>query len=921
MRADSLPRIASRYGFYSLLVVVALTASGCKTDTGPDDPTVLGDPPSEAYLGVEYYYNFGAYGGEDLLDFSLTNAPSWLGLEGTSNKARPGIIMRGVPGLSGGGRGDADLGQSENINLLTTDGSSAGVLSFDIEVERNPLSLDADDFAEGKASDDPESGDNRCEAPTLNAEGEHTYEANEFAEDGTVSGTETRTSQTTPVLVKVLLEQPSVTRIAVAFELSSDFDPNGCDQGFTPEHQRCEEGDSNRDDAIIGRDIVAFGSNSEQWLGVPDYLEYQEDEDGVVSQGVVTLEPGITECYIRLEVVDDTIPEPSESLRITLTEIRSGLAALGPSDTEVRATLVIDDNEPVVRLETLEGRQRDAVSVGEAREFVAVLSGDRGRQTILARLADGEDSVAKEGDYVIETPVGEDNWEENSTLAFPEGTNRVRFRVAIPDDYTNPELDDRFLLLEPDQQFQAGRENYAGTAADGDLRVNINELVTPLVLNDGDGFVATDISLGHEGRLFVAGYDGQANDQVLVRIFDQKGNLLQEVAVSDSAVELQNPDPVIDFVQREETEGSNRVDRFEFAVAYTATEEIPDQTSNGGEDVVAGLYWFDEAQPAGNEYVEVWTLRTGTSGDDIPRWVGVNSDSGAVIVAGETSGSWPGTTRGGESDSFLQRIDTTRDANDRVPEIAWTRQVGSSENDSVVSGSTSSASPYLFGRTTGAIGGNAQLGGDDAFFYNASSADSTLTVYQRGTDSDETVTDGLFAFSNIWLLGNSNQRYSVGRKDDEDNTLESDSLTHKSGFLLGYSFSGKINKAFSFGSDDRNHPDTFTSLLAFDDGLVAGGWSQGAFAQASENSGTTQPVLGRLDPAKNIEAEDDEDGESREIEIVSELWRVQADMGGAEIRALANYRDDEIVTLVRDEVGGNEEWTILLFSAEGSQLN
>ncbi|CAN0604489.1 unnamed protein product, partial [Ectocarpus sp. 12 AP-2014] len=132
MRADSLPRIACSLGRYGLLLAATLTATGCKTDTGPDDPTILGDPPTEAYLGVEYYYNFGAFGGERILDFSLTNAPSWLALEDTSNKARPGIIMRGVPGLSGGARGDADLGKQENINLLTTDGERAGMQPFDI---------------------------------------------------------------------------------------------------------------------------------------------------------------------------------------------------------------------------------------------------------------------------------------------------------------------------------------------------------------------------------------------------------------------------------------------------------------------------------------------------------------------------------------------------------------------------------------------------------------------------------------------------------------------------------------------------------------------------------------------------------------------------------------------------------------------
>ena len=76
-----------------VVLLFALAASGCKTEKDPDQPTILGIPPATAC------------GGEDILDYTLTNAPSWLALEDTSNKARQGVIMRGVPGLSGGTRG------------------------------------------------------------------------------------------------------------------------------------------------------------------------------------------------------------------------------------------------------------------------------------------------------------------------------------------------------------------------------------------------------------------------------------------------------------------------------------------------------------------------------------------------------------------------------------------------------------------------------------------------------------------------------------------------------------------------------------------------------------------------------------------------------------------------------------------------
>ena len=95
MRADLISRIVSASRFIvGLVITLALVA--CKTEKAADQPTILGVPPSTAYLGVEYYYNFGAYGGETILDYSLTNAPSWLALEDINNKARQGIIARGA---------------------------------------------------------------------------------------------------------------------------------------------------------------------------------------------------------------------------------------------------------------------------------------------------------------------------------------------------------------------------------------------------------------------------------------------------------------------------------------------------------------------------------------------------------------------------------------------------------------------------------------------------------------------------------------------------------------------------------------------------------------------------------------------------------------------------------------------------------
>jgi hypothetical protein len=896
-----------------VLVLLSFGLSGCKTEKDPDQPTILGVPPVFAYLGVEYSYNFGAYGGEDILDYSLTNAPSWLALEDTSNKARQGIIMRGVPGLTGGSRGEADLGKTEGINLVTTDGRMAGAQPFDIDVKYNVMSLDAEPFTEGESPEIPASNREQCALPDLETEGEHSFTVNLYNEDGSVSGTRDLTLPTRRVYVKVVLDQPSVTRVAVAFELMSDYDASSCDVGFSPPHQNCDHSASNAGDAILGKDIVGLGSNSsmpqdETGESDFDYIEYELDEQGFYTRGVITLEPGITECYLPLEVVEDSFPEPVESLRLALTEVRSGLAGLGSGNGGVVTNLSIQDNEPVLSLETVKGGGRDTLNVGDVREYVARLSGDRDRD-IFAKLSHTEDSTARlDSEFVIER-LEEGNWVENDELVFPEGTDEVPFRIRVPaGSYANPAFSDRFILLGINENFQAGREDYARAESDNLIRVSLNELTSPLVLNNGDGFVAKDIAMGHDGRLFVAGYDSQDNDRVLVRIFDQRGAQLQQVAISSAGDSLIAPDPVINVVQRKVTQGGTKVDRFEFVVAYSTDQAVEGTTALGGQDVVTSLYWFDSAINGG-DYIQTWAIRTGTEADDQVRWAGINRDTGYVVLAGETDGVFDQQQASGGIDSFLQRIDTELDGNTQQPAVAWTRQAGSAADDSVAGGTTQSISPGLFGSAAGSVEGAPVIGGIDAFFFNASSAASELSVNQVGTAGDEPVSGGLFQGSTLWLIGASDGLYSVLEQDEEEPELERESLSSTAGFLLGYSSSGIVSRAFSLNDDNDQADETLQGLTAFDGDIVVSGKTNGDFASEDLVSGLEQGIVARVSLVPEVETEDEESGFRND-------WRYQLAVDNSAILDLENYRDDEIVALSRI---GND-WYVLLFSPEGQLL-
>ncbi|HET8801910.1 MAG TPA: Calx-beta domain-containing protein [Marinobacter sp.] len=909
MRADWFPRpvsvTATRITVvrWAGLILALLVVSGCKTERAADQPTVLGTPPATAYLGVEYYYNFGAYGGEGILDYSLTNAPAWLALEDTSNKARQGIIMRGVPGLTGGARGEDDLGRIQDINLITTDGQNAGVQPFDIEVKYNPLSLDAETFIEGESPDIPETPREHCSPPDLDTPGEHSFTINEYNQDGTVSGTRTLTAATRPVAVKVLLEKPSVTRVSVAFNLTSEYDPSRCDPDVNAPHQRCDHSDANRGEAIVGQDIVALGSGSGVLLEEPAYLSYQQDEDGVYTSGLVTFEPGVTECYIRLEVIDDQFPEPSEAGLLTLTEVRNGLAGLGENNGGAKTSLVVDDNEPRVTLETVNGGLRDAINVGGSVEYVARLTGERDGE-FRAKLGETEDSTARLGSEFTTSAPG-------NQLVFAADEDEVRFTVTVPQaGYANGDLPDRVILLGLDETYQAGREGYARPSDAAPLRISINELTAPLAVGDVNGFVATDIDIGHSGRLFVAGFDAQDNNRVKVRIYNQKGTLLQDVAVSDAGDQLAAPAPVIDAALRKVSEDTGTVDRFEFVVAYSTDAPVAGTTALGGQDALISLYHFDP-DSNGGEYVAAWTHRSGTTEDDVARWAGINRESGFIVLAGETRGEWAGQTASGGVDSFLQRIDSVNNGNELAPLVAWTRQVGSAADDAVAGGSAAAITPLVFGSAEGAVNGEPVLGGVDAYFYSAASASGNLSVYQRGTEGNEVVNDGLFASANLWLLGNSAGAYSVTTNEDEERSLDRVPTSSGAGFLLGYSTAGQINRAVTLNDPDDASEEALAAITPFFSDLVVAGSTLGDFTGDAMTTGVAQGIVARVSPVP----EPDPEAEPESLPFRNE-WRYQLDAADSAVRALANYRDDEIVAFVRR--GGTFE--VLIFSPEGVLL-
>src|SRR5690606_3098200 len=86
-----------------LIVAGSVFLAACSGGKGSEkELRILGTPPPQAYLGVEYKYDVGIDGGSGIPTVSLSNAPRWMSAEYVDNPARKGVVVRGVPGISSG---------------------------------------------------------------------------------------------------------------------------------------------------------------------------------------------------------------------------------------------------------------------------------------------------------------------------------------------------------------------------------------------------------------------------------------------------------------------------------------------------------------------------------------------------------------------------------------------------------------------------------------------------------------------------------------------------------------------------------------------------------------------------------------------------------------------------------------------------
>ncbi len=155
-------------------------------------------------------------------------------------------------------------------------------------------------------------------------------------------------------------------------------------------------------------------------------------------------------------------------------------------------------------------------------------------------------------------------------------------------------------------------------------------------------------------------------------------------------------------------------------VAGSTEGVLPGQTGAGGPD--AFLRKYDRAGAV------AWTLQFGTPAGDSA--LAVAADPSGVYVAGGTGGTFPGQTRAGDYDAYLQKYDPNGT-------LVWTRQFGTVAGDDARAVAADGSGAYVAGLTTGTFPGQTSAGGADAYLQKYDQDGTLIWTRQFGTSGTD----------------------------------------------------------------------------------------------------------------------------------------------------------------------------------------
>ncbi|WP_143512714.1 hypothetical protein [Vreelandella utahensis] len=892
-----------RRSLKALLLALPLLLMGCgDTSNSPEDPRILGFPPQVAYLGVDYNYNFGAVGGDNLLNYSLVNNPSWLALEATTNKARKGIVLRGVPGITGGREGEDDLGQYDNIRIATNDGNLIGDSEFSVEVRHNPLELAAGTVTEGEPYEPEVSKDSDevCEVPDMSVSPGVTVDHQnivtgdkEVTGPGDYSGA-ARDYQTHRALIRVDLGQPSVEPMAVRFRIEGQE----CDPADA-EELPCEYEDGKQNQAIYGEDLVLDG-NTRYGSGFPEPPEYLEylSEDDTGGTGLLHFEAGQTTCFIPVWVHDDNLAENTEVFNVELQEVTEGIASLDENGAVRTRSISIEDDTPTADFEA----ESITVSENGGREVTATLnrSNDTGETLYaaveVAEVNDGSPWEVKlcpdQGSSDSEcATVDEDGNDDSLVIEFAKGSNEATFYVQAQTGSDAPLREEVMRELQFDQSFQYGRE-FAAATTDSTVETHISEWPDDVTQSEL-GFPVDRLVAGALGEVYVAGVD--SSRAIRLQSINRLGNPDVSAGAQSDVVALGENSGVDsgDWPQTSEaiqlafagqntgTKGSPQVTRY-LGVAYpTASDEgmvklfrstisTRDFDDDGNDET--------ERSERGDEFL--WQRSPVAGGVWDQKTLDVNQN-GTLYASAVGDGS----VRAG-------RIDTGEDSNGNpIADPAWTESLEAT--DPLLNGlfATDTAGIVALGSDRGAVDPGSFIGGEDFYLFSRDADGGAVNErVQFGTEGEDRATLSDADGSRFWLAGDEGGPY----EGDGSGDFEEDAEGSARPFLIAVNSNGALQGAIHPSDLDDQVSNIQALAVSGDDAFIAG------------QTGDDRVYLMGVRYT----------GSSSEDEpSIEQRWSTIVD-GADSIADMDNYRDRKLY-LVADE--GSEQW-IRLFDQSGNAL-
>lgn len=610
----------------------------------------------------------------------------------------------------------------------------------------------------------------------------------------------------------------------------------------------------------------------------------------------------MTNCFIRLEVVDDDFAERSENAAVRLTEVLSGLATLDRDGANRRAAIQIQDNEPSATISP----SQSMINEGRSRTFKVKLDDAKDRTDpvrvgITRSNANGGTALADDyrlsaaAEFVApESPADQ----KSLVLVFPVGTDEIDIRVDalrntnLSNDPTenDPFRQDDLLLLVGDVSSQFGRKDYARTD-NLSLQILINEWLGERIAgSDADGFTPTSIASGDTGGLFLVGHRGGI---VELHVYNRFGAIDQTFSWEPEGG-LPGV-PQVAYSQREININTDVVLRREIAVGFETAAQIEGASGTNIELVVLRR---EATEPA---YQSMWRAVVGSSGNDALSGVRMDAANN-VYIGGTTDGTWAGSTTGnrGGRDVFMARVDNTNEG----AALAWAQMAGSTLDDQAAAlGVSSTGYTTVVGSTPGQMGSVVE-GGLDVFHATTRLEGSFNFVVQAGTAQDDLVRGGDLAGESIWLFGDGLGDFTV---DSSFRIAPEKVRDSRDGFLVAYDLNQGIRFSQMVSDKTGEGEERLFAFVGNTREAVIAGDTTGAFESEDVPAAGRDAILARYAADGNA---------------LKEEWRRQwSSLADERIVQLASFYNGKLFALVEVIEGAARRFDIRVVSPQGDLLS